>query len=108
LGDRSFLWGLSGDEIEFWASCDSVPPNWGYGVRLIRLYLILSACLIPEVQSSVEVGRTDAKIAWPLCASLSALLQCTATITQGGVRSQTLWSGTIAFNLCFAPSKSRT
>jgi len=42
------------------------------------------------------------------CASLSALLKRTATITQAGAGSPTLRSGTVAFNLCVAPSKSRT
>jgi len=43
-----------------------------------------------------------------LCASLSALLRRTATITQAGVGSQTLRPGTVACNHCVAPSKSRT
>jgi len=42
------------------------------------------------------------------CASLSALLKHTATITQAGAGSQTLRSGTVAFNLRVAPMKSRT
>jgi len=29
LGDRSFLWGLSGDGTEFWAPCDTVHPQMG-------------------------------------------------------------------------------
>ena len=43
------------------------------------------------------------------CASLSALLKRTATITQAcaGKGSPTLRSGTVAFNLCVAPSMSR-
>jgi len=41
------------------------------------------------------------------CACLSALLKRTATITQAGVGSQTLRSGTVAFNLCVAPLMSR-
>jgi len=35
-------------------------------------------------------------------------LKRTATITQAGVESQILQSGTVAFNHCVAPSKSRT
>jgi len=42
------------------------------------------------------------------CASLGALLKCTATITQACVRSQALRSGTVAFNHCVASSNSRT
>jgi len=49
-------------------------------------------------------GRADCLA--PLCASLSALLKRTATITQAGVGSQTLWSGTVTFNHYIAPSKS--
>jgi len=39
---------------------------------------------------------------------LRALLKRTATITLAGVGSQTLRTGTVAFNHCVAPSKSRT
>jgi len=39
--------------------------------------------------------------------SLSVLFKRTATITQAGVGSQTLRFGTVAFNLCVAPSMSR-
>jgi len=50
----------------------------------------------------------DVQIAWLLeCASLSALLKRTALITQAGAGSQTLRSGTVAFNHCVAQSKSR-
>ena len=41
------------------------------------------------------------------CASLSALLKRTATITQAGTGSPTFRSGTVAFNLCLAPLMSR-
>jgi len=56
----------------------------------------------PEVQSSVEAGHTDVEIGWPLLvrrARLSFFLKRTATITQAGAVSQTLRSGTVAFNL---------
>jgi len=38
---------------------------------------------------------------------ISALFKRTATITQAGVESPTLRSGTVAFNLCVAPLMSR-
>jgi len=60
------------------------------------------------VQSSVEAGCTNVQIAWPLeCAILSALLERTATIAQAGVGSQTLRSGTVAFDHCITPSQTR-
>ena len=66
----------------------------------------------PEVQSLVEAGRMGVQIAWPLWVRrarlLSALLKRTARITQAGAGSQTLRSGTVDFNLCVAPLKSRT
>jgi len=39
--------------------------------------------------------------------SLSASFKRAATITQAGAGSQTLRSGTVAFNLCVAPLMSR-
>jgi len=37
---EAFSGGLSGDGTEFWPPCDSVGlPNWGYGLRLIRLWV---------------------------------------------------------------------
>jgi len=58
----------------------------------------------PQVQSLREAGRTDA-----VCVFISALFKRTATITQAcaGKGSPTLRSGTVAFNLCVAPSMSR-
>jgi len=39
-GIEAFSGGLSGDGTEFWAPCECVGHlNWGYGVRLIRLWL---------------------------------------------------------------------
>jgi len=50
----------------------------------------------PEVQSLVEVGRTDVQIAWPFWELVfSALLKRTATTTQAGAGSQTLRFGTV-------------
>jgi len=45
LGYRSFVSGLGDEGTEFWVSCDSVPPIWGYGVQLIRLWLRQCFCL---------------------------------------------------------------
>jgi len=40
LGVKAFFVRLNGDGTEFRALCDNVgPPNWGYGMRLIRLCL---------------------------------------------------------------------
>jgi len=58
----------------------------------------------PEVQSSVEAGAWTCRLLPPF---VCVLLKRTATITQAGVGSQTLRSGTVAFNHCVAPSKSR-
>jgi len=61
-----------------------------------------------EVQSLVEAGCRDVQIAWPHECAVRALLKRTATITQTGVRSQTLRSGIVVFNYRVAPSKSPT
>jgi len=68
---------------------------------------ILSACFISRgaiFSTSGPHGWGDclAPFSAP-CASLSAFLKRTATITQAGVVSQTLRSGTVAFILCLAP-----
>jgi len=72
---------------------------------------ILSACFISRgaiFSRSGPHGRGDclAPFSAP-CASLSSSLTRTATITQTGVGSQTLRSGTVAFNLCLAPLMPR-
>ena len=36
LGIEAFSGVLSGNGTEFWAPVTACPPNWGYGVRLIR------------------------------------------------------------------------
>ena len=73
---------------------------------------ILNVCFISRgaiFSWSGPHGRADclAPLSVP-CASLSALLKRTAAITQTGAGSPTLRSGTVAFNLCVAPLKSRT
>jgi len=72
---------------------------------------ILSACFISRgaiFSRSGPHGRAGclAPLSAP-CASLSAFLKHTATITQAGAGSQTLRSGTVTFNLCLAPLMSR-
>jgi len=72
---------------------------------------ILGACFISRraiFSRSGPHGRADclAPFSAP-CASLSAFLRRTATITQAGVGSQTIRSGTVAFILCLAPLMSR-
>jgi len=72
---------------------------------------ILSACFISRgavFGRSGPHGRGDclAPFSAP-CASLSALFKRTAIITQAGAGSQTIRSGTVAFNLCVAPLMSR-
>jgi len=72
---------------------------------------ILSACFISRdaiFSRSGPHGRGDclAPFSAP-CASLSSFLKRTATITQASAGSQTLPSGTVAFNLCLAPLMSR-
>jgi len=72
---------------------------------------ILSACFISRgavFGRSGPHGRGDclAPISAP-CSSLSALFKRTATITQAGAGSQTLRSGTVAFNPCVASLMSR-
>jgi len=71
----------------------------------------VSACFISRgaiFSRSGTHGRGDcfAPFSAP-CASLSALLKRTATITQAGAGSQALRSGTVAFHLCVAPLMSR-
>jgi len=52
----------------------------------------------PELQSSVEAGRTDVQIAWPLCVRVfNSLAQAHSYNNTGRVGSQTHRSGTIAF-----------
>jgi len=72
---------------------------------------ILSACFFSRgavFGRSGPHGRGDclAPFIAP-CASLSASFKRKATITQAGAGSQTLRFGTVAFNLCVAPSMSR-
>jgi len=72
---------------------------------------ILSACFISRHAIFSRSGRHGcadclAPFSAP-CASLSAMLKRTATITQARPESQTLRSGTVAFNLCVAPLMSR-
>jgi len=73
---------------------------------------ILSACFISRgaiFSRSGQHGRGDCLTPFSeLCASLGALCKRTATITQAGAGSQTIRSGTVAFNLCVAPLMSRT
>jgi len=72
---------------------------------------ILSACFISRgaiFSRSGPHGRADCLAPLSaLCTSLSALLKRAATIAQASAGSQTLRSGTVAFNLCVAPLKSR-
>ena len=72
---------------------------------------IFSVCFISRgtfFSRSVPHGRADclAPLSTP-CASLTALLKRTATITEKGVGCQTPRSGTVAFNFHVAPLKSR-
>jgi len=73
---------------------------------------ILSACFISRhaiFSRNGPHGRADclAPLSAP-CTSAGALVKRAATITQASAGSQTLRSGTVAFNLCVAPLKPRT
>jgi len=43
-GVEAFFGRLGGDGTEFWAPVTACPPNWGYGVRLIRFCLQYYKC----------------------------------------------------------------
>jgi len=73
-------------------------------------HAFLSACFISRsaIFRSGPHGRGDCLPPFSaLCASLGSFLKRTAAITQAGAGRQTLRSGTVAFNLCLAPLKSR-